>query len=74
MDSDHSGADELPFFVKIWMTPLDASVPYSVVAAAPFTISTRSMSSALMSLNVEVDCLAPGDTGAFSLYRRMPST
>jgi hypothetical protein len=49
------------------MTPPDASVPYSVVAAAPFTISTRSMSSALMSLIASVLCRALGVMGPPSL-------
>ncbi|MDE2661404.1 MAG: hypothetical protein OXI39_00160, partial [Gemmatimonadota bacterium] len=31
--------------MKIWITPFEASVPYSVAAAAPFRISTRSMDS-----------------------------
>src|SRR6185437_461873 len=35
----HWGAPDVPRFVKIWITPPDAWVPYSVVAAAPFTIS-----------------------------------
>src|SRR5260370_10435470 len=38
-----------PRLVKIWMTPLAASDPYSDEAAAPFTISMWSMSSELMS-------------------------
>ena len=38
-----------PRFVKIWTTPFAASEPYSDDAAAPFTTSTRSMSSELMS-------------------------
>jgi hypothetical protein len=41
--------------VKIWMTPPLASVPYSVLAAGPLTISTRSMSAGLMSSSPEVD-------------------
>src|SRR5438552_9469328 len=38
-----------PRLVKIWTTPFAASEPYSDDAAAPFTTSTRSMSSELMS-------------------------
>src|SRR5206468_2590499 len=38
-----------PRFVKTWTTPFAASEPYSDDAAAPFTTSTRSMSSELMS-------------------------
>src|SRR6266581_9088618 len=38
-----------PRFVKICTTPFAASEPYSDDAAAPFTTSTRSMSSELMS-------------------------
>ncbi len=40
-----------PFFVKIWMTPFEASEPYSVAAAAPFRTSMRSMSSGFRSLS-----------------------
>ena len=43
------GAPARPRFVKIWMTPLDASVPYSVAAAAPLRISMRSIDSGGMS-------------------------
>ncbi len=43
------GAPARPRFVKTWMTPLDASVPYSVAAAAPFRISMRSIDSGGMS-------------------------
>src|SRR3989475_7387256 len=38
-----------PRLVKIWTTPFAASEPYKDEAAAPFTTSTRSMSSELMS-------------------------
>src|SRR5260370_37394308 len=38
-----------PRLVKIWITPLAASEPYSDEAAAPLMISTWSMSSELMS-------------------------
>src|SRR5512141_2915705 len=62
-DAVHCGAPDDPRLVKIWMTPPDASVPYRVVAAAPFTISTRSMSSALMSLNAFVLWRADAVTG-----------
>src|SRR2546421_12455539 len=37
-----------PRLVKIWTTPFAAFEPYRDDAAAPFTTSTRSMSSALM--------------------------
>src|SRR5688572_18152625 len=40
----HTGARAEPRFVKTWMTPADASVPYSVLAAGPEMISMRSMS------------------------------
>ena len=43
------GAPALPRLVKIWITPLDASLPYSVAAAAPFRTSMRSIDSGLMS-------------------------
>jgi hypothetical protein len=56
------------------MTPPDAWVPYSVVAAAPFTISIRSMSSGLMSLNGLVVWRDPPASGLWSLKMRMPST
>ncbi len=38
-----------PRFVKIWITPPDASEPYSVAAAGPLSTSTRSISSGLRS-------------------------
>src|SRR5262245_49421418 len=38
-----------PFLVKIWITPFEASVPYSVAAAAPFSTSMRSMDDGSMS-------------------------
>ena len=47
----HLAAPPAPRLVKIWITPAAASVPYSVAAAAPFTISMRSISSGLMSLS-----------------------
>src|SRR4051812_43802358 len=40
-----------PFLVMIWMTPDEASAPYSVAAAGPLTTSTLSMSSGLMLVN-----------------------
>ena len=40
----------LPFFVMIWITPAEASAPYSVAAAGPFTTSMLSISSGLRSL------------------------
>ena len=47
------GAPARPFFVKIWITPFDASVPYSVAAAAPFRISMRSIDSGGMSSSLD---------------------
>src|SRR2546427_13206089 len=41
-----------PRLVKIWTTPFAASEPYKDDAAAPLTISTRSMSSELISASV----------------------
>ncbi len=38
-----------PRFVKIWITPPDASEPYSVAAAGPLSTSTRSISSGFRS-------------------------
>ena len=78
----HCAAPVVPRFVKIWITPAAASVPYSVDAAAPFTISMRSMSSGLMSLSgdaftFEERWLVPlGGTffGYSSLRMRTPST
>ena len=42
----------------IWITPADASAPYRVAAAGPFTISMDSMSSGLMSLS-RLPCCPP---------------
>ena len=44
----HVAAPTAPRFVKIWMTPAEASVPYKVVAAAPLITSIRSISCGLM--------------------------
>jgi hypothetical protein len=38
-----------PRFVKIWITPPEASEPYSVEAAGPLSTSTRSISSGFKS-------------------------
>jgi hypothetical protein len=46
---DHCGAPARPRLVVITMTPFAASVPYSVAADGPFTTSTLSISSGLMS-------------------------
>src|SRR5207249_9016309 len=43
------GEPREPVLVKTWITPADASVPYSVAAAAPFKTSMRSIASGLMS-------------------------
>jgi hypothetical protein len=40
----HCGRPAAPFLVMIWMTPLLASVPYSVAAAGPRMTSMLSMS------------------------------
>src|SRR5438046_371790 len=40
-----------PFFVMMFITPLAASVPYSVAAAGPLSTSMLSISSGAMSLN-----------------------
>jgi hypothetical protein len=53
------GARPTPRFVKIWMTPPEASVPYSVAAEAPLITSIRSMSSAAMSWSGDSPSLAP---------------
>ena len=77
------GRPAFPFLVVIWMTPFDASVPYSVAAAGPFTTSIDSMSSGLMSLSrdgvkrgsppgpVVLNCA--GTPPACALFTRMPS-
>src|SRR6185437_8086974 len=39
----HDGLPLFPRFVMIWITPLDASVPYSVPAAGPLITSMLSM-------------------------------
>ena len=77
----HLAAPPAPRLVKIWMTPAAASVPYSVAAAAPFTISIRSISSGLMSLSgLELEfaprCVVPVKMplrGYSSLRVRTPS-
>ena len=45
-----------PRLVRIWITPLAASVPYSAAADGPLTISIDSMSSGLKSLSREGVC------------------
>ena len=67
------GVPAMPRLVKIWITPLAASVPYSVVADAPLITSIRSMSSAAMSWSGEMDPreLLPVEMG--ELYTRTPS-
>jgi hypothetical protein len=61
----------------MWITPLDASVPYSVAAAGPLMISMLSMSSGLKSLIREITLelnactLGPVDC---ALSARTPST
>ncbi len=53
----------VPRLVVIWITPCPARAPYSEAAAAPFTISTWSMSSAPMSASVAfADCATPSMT------------
>jgi len=47
-----------PFFVVMTMTPFAASVPYSVAADGPFTISMFSISSGLMSF-ARFGCVPP---------------
>ena len=68
------GAPGVPFFVKIWMTPVAASDPYSVDAAPPFVISIRSMSLVSRSASAE-DCSPPVPAAVdWSLSTRTPST
>ena len=69
------GAPEFPLLVKIWITPFDASLPYSVAAAAPFRISTRSIDSGLMSSRRDIDAAAePTFSMPPPLSTRTPST
>src|SRR5215475_9275296 len=49
----HFGAPARPFFVVTTMTPFAASVPYSVAADGPFTISMSSISSGFSELRSE---------------------
>ena len=57
------------------MTPDDASLPYSVAAAAPFRISTRSTASQLMSSRREPSSPArPLRAWSPELSTRIPST
>src|SRR5690606_24085849 len=44
MDTSNAGAPVAPRFVMIWITPFDASVPYSVAAAGPLITSLLEMS------------------------------
>ena len=44
----------MPFFVVMTMTPLAASVPYSVAADGPFTISMSAISSGFSTLSMLV--------------------
>lgn len=45
-----TGFPSFPRLVTIWITPLDASVPYNVAAAGPLMISMLSILSGSMSL------------------------
>ena len=64
--------------VKIWITPLLASVPNKVAADAPFRISTLSIDSGLISSKREVDPPPPDPTNPPPnpppLSTRIPST
>ena len=64
----------VPFFVKIWITPVAASDPNSVDAAPPLVISIRSISEVSKSDRAD-DCSPPviADV-AWSLSTRTPST
>ena len=63
----------VPFLVKIWITPDEASEPYSVLAAPPFVTSIRSMSLVSRSANAD-DCSPPVPLAVLtSLSTRTPS-
>ncbi|MXV97026.1 MAG: hypothetical protein F4Z92_14460 [Gemmatimonadetes bacterium] len=65
-------APGVPFLVKIWITPFEASVPYRVAAAGPLMTSIDSMLLGSMSLSREVGPqLKPRPV---SLSTRTPST
>jgi len=73
----HAGAPWRPRFVMMWITPFDASVPYSVAAAGPLMTSMLSMSSGLKSLSREMTLEPKACTSgpvACALSTRTPST
>src|SRR5688572_21993733 len=72
----HRALPARPFFVVTTMTPLDASVPYSVAADGPFTTSTSWMSSGLRPFrNVEFAMLPPAPFAVkLPALKRTPST
>src|SRR5262245_45628023 len=65
-----------PRFVVTTITPFDASVPYSVAADGPFTISMSSMSSGFRPLRfVPLTCDPPAPAAPNELeLNRTPST
>src|SRR5688572_21113168 len=73
---DHRALPARPFFVVTTMTPLEASVPYSVAADGPFTTSTSWMSSGLRPFrNVELAMLPPAPFALkLPALNRTPST
>ena len=63
--------DWRPRLVITWITPADASAPYSVAAAGPFTISMDSMSAGFRLLSALV--MAPDAADTCLLSTRTPS-
>ncbi len=70
----HLVAPGVPRFVVMRITPFAASVPYSVAAAGPFTISMDSMSSGLMSSSRDGSCPPEKREKSSEVFTRMPST
>ena len=64
-------APGVPFLVKIWITPFDASVPYSVAAAGPLMTSIDSM--LLGSMSFRRDVAPHVNPRPVSLSTRTPS-
>src|SRR5690348_13639502 len=73
-DQLHFAEPARPFFVVTTMTPLAASVPYSVAADGPFTISMSSISSGLSVLSSEYDVLMLLPEFVVPELNRTPST
>src|SRR5687768_12903035 len=63
-----------PRLVMIWITPVEASAPYNVAAAGPFTSSMDSMSSGSMSCRRSYICPPVKNTAPPPVATRTPST